>query len=75
MLAFSARIFGYHFKTIDRIFTESKNFIRNFWRDAHFNFADFHGQVLKIFLVYSNRFITNKINRSLNIVGFTKDGG
>ena len=32
--------------TIDKIFTESKDFIHNFCRDAHFNFADFYRKVL-----------------------------
>ena len=33
-------------KTLHRIFTESKNLIHNFWRDAHSNLVDFHGKVL-----------------------------
>ena len=32
--------------TIDRIFTESKNFIHNFCRDVHSNFVDFYRKVL-----------------------------
>ena len=44
-------------KTIDRIFTETKHFIHNFWRDAYFNFVDFYGKILPVFLVDSDRFI------------------
>ena len=42
---------------MDRIFTESKNFLLNFWRDAYSNFVDFYGKVLYVLLVNSDRFI------------------
>ena len=48
-------------KTLDRTFTESKNFVHNYWRDTHSNFVDFYGKVLQAALVStSEKFIFQK---------------